>query len=366
MIYSDVSLRLLQLYAINGVGPKRIERVLHQCPLNELASVDDRVLEQAGLNARQRDAYHYGCHGLTRALNWLDQSPSHVLMTLADEDYPARLREINSPPPVLFINGQPSELTRPQIAIVGSRQPSFTAQRQATRFADELAQAGLVVTSGLALGIDACAHRGALRRGQTIAVMGTGPDQIYPARHRDLAEQIVERGALVSEFLPGTAPKAQQFPRRNRVISGLSIGLIVAEAACKSGSLISAHYAVEQNRELFAIPGNIDNPLTAGPHQLIQHGAKLITKIADILEEITPIVPEILDKAAQHADNVTQQQLPSGGLLDNVGYETTSIDQIVERSLLPVEQVVGKLIELELAGLIAAVPGGYVRLRRNP
>lgn len=363
---SNISDVILRLYAVPGIGPKKLAKLLLHLSGDELAKLNRTTLSEYGFNSSQIQAYLSGCAQLDKARLWRQASTNHHIVTLADAAYPERLKQIVAPPPVLFVVGSVSALAKRQIAIVGSRQAGIVAKRQVSHIAAQLAECGIVITSGLALGIDGAAHQGALETGQTIAVMGTGCDRIYPARHRQLAQQISGQGALVSEFFPGTAANAQHFPRRNRVISALSIGVVVSEAALKSGSLITAHYALEQNREIFAIPGNIDNPLTEGPHQLIQHGAKLITSAADILEEVIPIAPDILDKKALPSDNSCQQQLPTGGLLDNVGYETTSIDEIVERSLLPVEQVVGKLIELEMSGFIGVVPGGYVRLRRNP
>ncbi|CAG9295317.1 DNA-processing protein DprA [Celerinatantimonas diazotrophica] len=360
---SDV---ILRLSAVPGIGPKKLSKLLSHLDMDDLDQLDSERLGKYGFNSRQIQAYLVGCLELEKARRWQQASCNHHIVTLADSTYPMRLKQIVAPPPVLFVVGSVDCLCQLQIAIVGSRQAGVVAKQQVSHIAAQLAECGIVITSGLALGIDGAAHQGALEKGRTIAVMGTGCDRIYPARHRHLAQQISEAGALVSEFFPGTAANAQHFPRRNRVISALSVGVVVSEAALKSGSLITAHYALEQNRELFAIPGNIDNPLTEGPHRLIQDGAKLITSAADILEEVIPISPDILDKTALPSDNSCQQQLPTGGLLDNVGYETTSIDQIVERSLLPVEQVVGELIELEMSGFIAVVPGGYVRLRRNP
>lgn len=360
----DVPL-LLQLAALPGLGARRIQQLLQRYPLSVLVQAEESQWRDFGLNTRQINALRSGSVALERALNWLE-NPDHHLICLSDDDYPTRLKQTIGPPPVLFVLGEPTLLSSPQIAIVGSRNADPVMLELTSRLAAELAAVGLTITSGLALGVDGAAHHGALTKGKTIAVMGTGPDRIYPRRHRQLASAIVEQGALVSEFFPGVVPKAQNFPRRNRVISGLSLGVIVTEAALRSGSLITARYAVEQNRELFAIPGSIANPLAEGPHHLIQQGAKLITCSGDVLDELWPLIPELLDKLVTDTDNIDQQQLPSGGLLDNVGYETTSVDQVVERSLLPVDKVVSALIKLEMSGEIMAVPGGYVRLRRTP
>ncbi|MGH8552168.1 MAG: DNA-processing protein DprA, partial [Methylococcales bacterium] len=219
-------------------------------------------------------------------LEWLNQ-PGHQAVTLDDPRYPSRLKEIAVPPPVLFVTGEVSLLSTPQLAIVGSRNPSPSGIDIARDFAANLCGSGLTITSGMALGIDGAAHEGCLAAGgKTIAVLGTGPDRVYPARHKQLAWKIAERGCLVTEFPPGTRPKASNFPRRNRVISGLSLGVLVVEAAIESGSLITARLALEQGREVFAIPGFIHNPLARGCNALIKKGAKLVESVHDILEEL--------------------------------------------------------------------------------
>lgn len=366
MDISPATWLLLRLIAVPGLGPAKIQRLLDFSDIQSIDHANSDELREMGLSDKQIQCFFKGSPELKRAEQWLASSSQHHLIGRQDPGYPVLLNKIASAPPILFVKGDPALLHLPQIAIVGSRHASYVALEQIRRFACELCDVGMTVTSGLALGIDAAAHQGALLKGHTIAVMGTGLDRIYPARHRRLAEQICEQGALVSEFFPGTSPKAQNFPRRNRVISGLSLGVLIGEAARKSGSLITARYALEQNREIFAIPGNIDNPLTEGPHYLIQQGAKLVMGLADILEEIAPFMPDILDKVGLDIDNSHHQRLPRGGLLDNVGYEVTTVDQVVERSLLPVDEVVRQLIELEISGEVIAVSGGYVRLRRNP
>ncbi|VFM95294.1 MAG: DNA protecting protein DprA [Candidatus Kentron sp. G] len=236
-------------------------------------------------------------------LRWLEQ-PDHHLLTLSDAGYPPRLAEIPDPPPVLFARGGGEVLTHPQIAIVGSRNPTPMGQETAFAFARELARMGFVITSGLATGIDAAAHRGAMAGGgRTIAVVGTGLDRVYPGRHRELALEIVKNGACVSEFPLGTPPIAGNFPRRNRIISGLGLGILVVEATTRSGSLITARLAGEQGREVFAIPGSIHNPLARGCHLLLRQGAKLVESAADILEEIGPQDPVPAPPAGQPNDN---------------------------------------------------------------
>ena len=219
-------------------------------------------------------------------LAWLSQNNNYAI-TFNEANYPYQLKEIADPPPILFVRGNPDLLAAPQIAIVGSRNPSASGEETAFNFAKTLSQHGFTITSGLALGIDAASHRGALSaKGYTIAVAGTGLDRVYPARHKDLATEIVNTGAIISEFPPGTTAKANHFPRRNRIISGLCQGLLVVEAAKQSGSLITARMALEQNREVFAIPGSIHNPLARGCNALIRQGAKLVETTQDILEEL--------------------------------------------------------------------------------
>lgn len=249
--------------------------------------------------------------------------------------------------------------SRPQLAIVGSRNPTPTGCELAEQFAYYLAEAGLVVTSGLALGIDGGGHRGAINaRGKTIAVCGTGLQHVYPNSHRQLAEDIIQNGALVSEFPPDTLPKAKHFPMRNRVISGLSLGVLVIEAALKSGSLITARLAIDQGREVFALPGSIHNPLARGCHQLIRQGAKLVETAGDILEElgamhavITPLIPS--KKGSLDA--------PYQEVLKQIGYEITTLDAIILRCGLTAGKVSSMLLLLELEGHVQSVPGGYVR-----
>ncbi len=295
-------------------------------------------------------------------LRWLEQ-PGHLAVTLVDSCYPTQLKEIADPPPLLFIRGNPDILALPQIAIVGSRNPSHLGVETATEFAKALAREGFVITSGLALGIDAAGHQGALQaQGYTIAVAGTGLDRVYPARHRALATEIVNHGAMISEFPPGTGAKADHFPRRNRIISGLCIGLLVVEAAKQSGSLITARMALEQNREVFAIPGSIHNPLARGCNALIREGAKLVETARDILEE--------LNQYNQKDENIftelrqTTLDLEQQTLLNLIMFSPTSIDSLVENTELPVEVISSMLLVLELQGYVESVSGGcYTRIK---
>lgn len=300
-------------------------------------------------------------------LAWLAQ-PGRAVLTLLDAAYPALLREISDPPPLLFVHGDASCLAEAQLAIVGSRNPTPTGGETAFAFARHLAGAGLTITSGLALGIDAAGHRGALAGGgRTVAVLGCGLDRIYPVRHRELAQEIAARGAVISEYPPGTAPLPQHFPRRNRIISGLSLGTLVVEAALRSGSLITARCAAEQGREVFAIPGSIHNPLARGCHALLRQGAKLVETAQDILEELGPLA----FVAATASEEVAEREEFDGEyrkILESLGFEPTSIDTLVERTGLTAEAVSSMLLILELRGHIASAAGGlYSRAsKENP
>ncbi|BBL76527.1 DNA-processing protein DprA [Methylomagnum ishizawai] len=296
-------------------------------------------------------------------LDWLNGSQRHCL-TLHDPRYPALLREIADPPPLLFVVGEPAALASRQVAMVGSRNPSASGRKAAHHLARELAAAGYGVVSGLALGIDAAAHRGALDgNGITLAVAGTGPDQIYPRQHRALAQEIVERGgAILSEFPPGTEPKAGNFPRRNRIISGLALGTLVVEAAEQSGSLITARLALEQGREVFAVPGSIYSPVSKGCNDLIQEGAKLVQSVRDIVEEFGPTTlpgrPEPPPLPAPSGDE------PHWALLKFIAYDPTSVDTLVAVTGESPESIAATLLMLELQGYVESAPGGcYVRIK---
>jgi DNA processing protein len=262
-------------------------------------------------------------------------------------------------------------LRDPQVAVVGSRNPTPGGAEAAHALARALAEAGFTVTSGLAIGIDAASHRGALAAaGPTIAVTGTGLDRVYPQAHRRLAQQIAQHGALVSEFPPGTPPTARNFPQRNRIISGLSLGTLVVEATLRSGSLITARLAVEEGREVFAVPGSIHSPLSRGCHSLIRQGAKLVEGIDDILEELGPVCtsPGLRPGAAPGATIAETADLEAGAreVLSHLGYEPTAAETLVRRSGLTPQSVSSILLSLELRGLITSVPGGlYAKAHRT-
>jgi DNA processing protein len=305
-----------------------------------------------------------------------DQSDIRLLK-FEEPEYPELLRQITNPPPFLFVRGNVSCLSLPQIAIVGSRNPSTGGSENAERFAHYLASQGFAITSGLALGVDGAAHRGSLAAwGKTIAVMGTAVDRIYPARHRALAQEIIEKGgALVSEFPLGTGSYAGNFPQRNRIISGLSLGTLVVEAALQSGSLITARQALEQNREVFAIPGSIHNPLAKGCHQLIRQGATLVESAQDIMDQLNGMLSFKWQEAQQKLDLSEQKEThkPENNLqitkspeteflLSAIGYDPVALDTLVERTQLPVNQLITQLTLLELAGKIESLAGSYQRI----
>lgn len=301
---------------------------------------------------------------LANCQHWLSGSTNYHMLTPEDPRYPQLLLETASYPFVLFVVGNADLLNSRQLAVVGSRNPSYGGKQNATQFASLLAESGWCITSGLALGIDALSHIAAMEQGGvTVAVTGCGADKVYPKRHQRLAERIIEQeGAIVTEFLPGTPPKAEHFPRRNRIISGMSLGTLVVEAALKSGSLITARYALEQGREVFAIPGSISNPLSEGGHYLIKQGAKLTHGISDIHDEFQNLNFVRSKSPQKNLQKSSQQHLAYDKLLDSVDFEVTALDAVLERSKLPINELVATLVEYELRGLVAAVPGGYVKL----
>jgi DNA processing protein len=297
---------------------------------------------------------------LDRDLEWLHAAARRHLLPLTHPRFPARLREIPDPPLALFAAGDLDLLDSPQVAIVGSRNPSPGGRRSAHDFARYLASAGLVITSGLAEGIDGAAHEGALAGdGMTLAVAGTGPDRVYPAVNRDLAHRIVGSGLLVTEFPPGTGPRPGHFPRRNRIISALSLGVLVVEAAERSGSLITARLANEYGREVFAIPGSIHNPLARGCHRLIRQGAKLVEAAADILEELGPLLTPAT-AVPRPPEGTTPPALDSDyrALVDVMGYDPVGMDVLAARSGLTPAALSSMLLILELKGYVSAFPGG--------
>ncbi|MFN2349067.1 MAG: DNA-processing protein DprA [Thioalkalivibrio sp.] len=370
MTDKDVLPDWLRLWHTPGVGPATLARLLERfgSPARMLSASRNALreagLEDAGLSfIAQTDLPP----GVVADLQWA-KAPQHHILTPDDPRYPPRLHEIG--PGILYVTGDPNLLSEPQLAMVGSRHPTPGGAETARAFAAHLARSGLVITSGLALGIDAAAHEGALAGGgATIAVVATGPDRVYPARHRDLAHRIAEQGALVTEFPTGTPARPEHFPRRNRLISGLGLGTLVVEAALNSGSLITARYASEQGREVFAIPGSIHNPVARGCHRLIRQGAKLVETASDVLEELSPQLHAEIDQLppaagksgpAQEADFTDNPEHEA--LLQHMGYDPVTVDQLVSRSGLTVEVVSSMLLIMELRGQVVSLSGGrYVR-----
>jgi len=348
----------IALNHISHVGPRTVAKLLVRWPdLEEMFRLSTQQLVQAGLPAKIAEAIGAFDLGQVDAdLRWQEAS-NHFLLTWCDPEYPPLLKEIHDPPIVLYAIGHLSSLQQRRVAMVGTRNPSVTGSETARRFAFELATKGITIVSGLALGIDAQAHMGCLDAGgKTIAVMGTGVDCIYPRRHVKLAERICQNGLLMSEFPRQSPPNAGHFPRRNRIISGLSSSTLVVEAAIRSGSLITARLACEQNRDVLAIPGSIHNPQSRGCHHLLQQGAKLVTSSDDVLDELG-IDYEYVERTKMQRILADENK----NLVKCIGFETTTVDQIMKRSGLTIEKLVCELVELELQGLVNAVPGGYTR-----
>lgn len=288
---------------------------------------------------------------------WLGDASNRHVLTLADPRYPAELLQMADPPVMLYVLGQPEVLHHPQrLAIVGSRNPTPQGAANAQQFAYALGEAGICVVSGLALGVDGAAHTGALEAGApTIAVVGTGLDRVYPKRHLNLAHRIAVQGAIVSEYPLGTPPLPPHFPQRNRIISGLSQGTLVVEAAVQSGSLITARFAAEQGREVFAIPGSIHAPQSRGCHALIRQGAKLVESAQDILEDLRILVPQ-----ASKASDEEPLDDPDG-LLAALGHDPVGLDALQARTGLDTAHLQARLFELELQGEVARLPGGLLQ-----
>ncbi|KEQ16610.1 DNA-binding protein [Endozoicomonas numazuensis] len=293
---------------------------------------------------------------------WLESSKAHHIITLQSSQYPVALKELSDPPPLLYVVGNIDLLNEPQLAVVGSRRPTPQARRLAQELARDLSRKGLIITSGMALGIDAAAHQGVLGSyGSTIAVLGTGVDVIYPRSHGDLYQAIAMQGAVVSEFPLGTTPNPGNFPRRNRIISGLSSGVLVVEAALNSGSLISARLAAEQGREVFAVPGSVLNPLSRGCHKLIREGAVLVESAEDILIELQNYLRPFVESSDEPETISSDLSGVQRVILESLNGEAVSVDLICQISGLSFDEVSVILTEMELEGFIESVPGGYTR-----
>lgn len=333
--------------------------------MHALFSASDETLKAHGLAENEiRIIKTPAWKEVEASIRWSQQQTNRSILTLTDAAYPSLLKEISDPPLILFVEGDASILTATQLAVVGSRKVSVYGERNAREFSAYLARAGLVITSGLALGVDGVSHRGALSvNGLTIAVAGAGLNKTYPSSHKDLAVEIIKKGgAMISEFPLAAAPKPFHFPRRNRIISGLSRGVLVVEAAVFSGSLVTARHAVEQGRDVYAIPGHIHNPLAEGCHALIRQGAKLIERPEDILEDIIaqyPLRPvEISPPLAMMPQSLTTIEQK---VYRHLRSTATPLDEIILRSGLTASEVSSILLILELQGHIQSVTGGYVR-----
>ncbi len=350
----------LALDAIPGLGPESAGRLLEAfgspqailgAGVAQLSPLVGDALARAIVRGGDPAALQAG-------LDWLG-GPDNHLIPRDDPAYPERLRDIAAAPPWLYVRGDPAWLSRPMLAIVGSRNATPQGLRDARAFAQALSEAGLTIVSGLALGVDAAAHEGGLAGlASSVAVVGTGLDRIYPARNKDLAHRLAAEGAIVSEFPVGTPPKSGHFPRRNRIISGLSLGVLVVEAALESGSLITARLASEQGRDVFALPGSIHSALSKGCHRLIKQGAKLVESAADVLEELGRVLP-----VSAPAGAAPRQSAGTDDLLDALAGGPLAPDQLASRLGLTVAEVSVKLLAAELEGGVAKLPGGlYQRL----
>ena len=341
----------MRLSLTPGVGNTSLIRLLTAFGTPEAVLASGRTALMTYLSAAQCDALlaEPDAAMLDATHAWLEQS-GNSLMTLSDDDYPRALLEISDPPAILYCKGRRSWLNQPALGIVGSRNATPQGVRDAEAFAHALSDAGLTIVSGLALGIDAAAHRGGLAgAGSSVAVIGTGIDRIYPARNKALAHRLAKDGLIVSEFPLGTPPLPGHFPRRNRLISGLSRGVLVVEAAPDSGSLITARVATEQGREVFAIPGSIHSPLARGCHSLIKQGAKLVESAADILDELA---------WQQRLAPPTLPETQSDPVLDALEGAPTTPDTLAQRTGLTLDALSAKLLTLELDGRVASLPGG--------
>ncbi|MFC5302054.1 DNA-processing protein DprA [Azospira restricta] len=353
----------LRLTLIPGIGGETQRKLLAAfgLPENIFAAGEAALAGVVGAKTARLLADTDNGAAVDAALAWGAQ-PGQRILTLADADYPQTLLDIPDPPTLLYVRGDVGLLNRPALAVVGSRNATPQGEGNARAFAGALAEAGFVIVSGLALGIDAAAHRGALAAGgATVAVIGTGADRLYPARNQALALEIADRGAIVSEFPLGTPAAAANFPRRNRLISGLARGVLVVEAAVESGSLITARLAGEQGREVFAIPGSIHAPQARGCHRLIRQGAKLVESVADVLDELGGGArPQTLPDAPATRPAGSDA---AGRLLDQAGFDPITIDELVGRSGLTADALSVILLQLELDGRVASLPGGrYQRL----
>jgi DNA processing protein len=366
----------LELRAVKGLGPITYGRLLQRFGSPEaIRSANLSALVAAGdlspslAAALQQPVPEKTAQQIQREIDAVEAG-RFSLVTLLDPQYPARLKTIADPPPLLSYTGELLERDQQALAIVGARKGSHAGRAFTRQLSGDLAALGFTIVSGLARGIDADAHEGALAAGgRTFAVLGCGIDQTYPPEHLKLRQRIEQQGAVLSEFPMGTSPESYHFPQRNRIISGLSLGVIVTEATLKSGSLITARLALEHNREVFAVPGNVTHPLSQGPHRLIQQGAKLVEKPWDIVEEILPMLePSFRDhlETPQHVGEGQPSPIALGleerNVFDRIPFEPVSLDELIAHGPYSSSEVMSLLLSLEIKGLIKQVPGlQYVR-----
>jgi len=367
----------LELRAVKGLGPITFARLINRfnspeairnANLSELVATGG--VSSALAQSLQQPISHSSYTQIQRELEAVEAGRFSIL-TLTDPHYPARLKTLADPPSILYVTGQLQERDQHALAIVGARKGSHAGRAFTRTLSGDLAALGFTIVSGLARGIDADAHEGALAStGRTVAVLGCGIDRTYPPEHLKLRQRIERHGAVLSEFPMGTSPQSYHFPQRNRVISGLSLGVIVTEATLKSGSLITARMALEQNREVFAVPGAVSHPLSHGLHRLIKQGAKLVEKHWDVVEEILPMLePSFCDQlqAQQHGGPNQLSTIPLGpeeqGLFDRIALEPVSLDELITQGSYSSSEMMSILLSLEMKGLIKQVPGlQYVRV----
>lgn len=360
MLKDEHVLAWWRLASIEGVGNSTLNKIRHQLSdPRDLAQCNLQQLTQLGLAPQAAQHWLSSSHlsvGFEILQQWRQREGCGVLLA-GCAPYPETLASLPDAPVILFYQGDLAALEQPMLAMVGSRNATPYALDWAQKTASELAAQNITVVSGLALGIDGAAHKGALHTGRTIAVLGSGLDIIYPQRHLKMAQEICQQGLLLSEFIPGTSPQPQNFPSRNRIVSGLSLGTVVVEAAVKSGSLITAKLAADQGREVFALPGAVTNPLSHGCHQLIREGAVLVQNSQEIMQELGLLSNQQLTLL----ENKTKLAPPA--LLQHIDFSATSLDLIARRSALPMAQLLPELLDLELQGWLQQVPGGYLRIK---
>lgn len=351
----------LRMSQVKKLPAQRTVKIVNS--LAQLDRINAQALQGCGLNEIQQLQFlHVPMHKIEQVQKWLTEQ-NNQLITFLDPNYPYLLKQIYHPPLLLFVKGNKELLVTQQIAVIGSRHASEYGRKWTNIFVKEFVQHGITITSGLALGIDGISHKAALdNNGKTIAVLGSGLDNIYPKQHYELAEQIKINGALISEYWPNIPPLPKQFPKRNRIISGLSKAVVVIEAGMKSGSLITARYAIEQNRDLFALPAPLGNSGFCGNHWLLQQGAYLLMEADDVLQHIVGGLNWIQTELPIIEESPSTFNVVENKILGMVGYQATPVDVIAENAQIPVAKVISILTEMEINGVISSNAGGYIRL----